>query len=103
MAGSVDHIVESLNWFNIKYDQGPYLQSTRLDLYKKYANILIEKGLAYPDPYNEEDLEVWRKESEENKNLSCIGIIDPRILKFGTELNLCVLKCLRLRDTNGKT
>ena len=67
VAGSVDHIVESLNWFNIKYDQGPYLQSTRLDLYKKYANILIEKGLAYPDPYNEEDLEVWRKESEENK------------------------------------
>jgi hypothetical protein len=28
-----------------------------LDLYKKYANILIEKGFAYPDPYTEKEIE----------------------------------------------
>lgn len=67
VKGSIEHIIESLNWLKVKYDLGPFIQSERLDLYKKYANILIEKGLAYPDPYTEEEVEIWRKEAEENK------------------------------------
>ncbi len=75
VAGSVEHIIESLNWLKVSYDEGPneegpnspYLQSQRLDLYKKYAQILIEKGFAYPDPYTEEQVSLWRKEAEENK------------------------------------
>src|SRR3989344_4661395 len=59
VEGSIDHIIESLKWLGIDWDEGPdtgephkpYLQSERLDLYKKYANKLIEKGYAYPDPY----------------------------------------------------
>lgn len=75
VVGSIEHIIESLNWLKVTYDEGPhkdgpnapYIQSQRLDLYKKYANILIEKGYAYPDPYTEEEIANWRKESEENK------------------------------------
>ena len=67
VEGSIEHIIESLNWLKVKYNLGPFIQSERLDLYKKYANILIEKGLAYPDPYTEEEVEIWRKEAEENK------------------------------------
>lgn len=75
VEGSIEHIQESLKWLGLNWDFGPdkpgsfisTIQSKRLDLYKKYANILIEKGLAYPDPYTEEETEVWRKEAEENK------------------------------------
>jgi glutamyl-tRNA synthetase len=75
VSGSIEHIIESLNWLKVSYDEGsdkggpfaPYIQSERLDLYKKYANILIEKGYAYPDPYTEEEVKIWRLEAEENK------------------------------------
>ncbi len=74
VPGSVAHIIESLKWLGITWDEGPeidgphapYLQSQRLDLYKKYAAILIEKGFAYADPYSVEELEAFRKEAERN-------------------------------------
>lgn len=75
VEGSIEHILETLNWLGINYDEGPkvegshspYLQSERLDLYKKYAQILIDKGFAYPDPYTEEEIESFRKKAEEEK------------------------------------
>jgi glutamyl-tRNA synthetase len=75
VEGSIPHIIESLQWLGITWDEGvdiggphaPYLQSQRLDSYKKYAQILIEKGLAYPDPYSEEELALFRKKAEEDK------------------------------------
>jgi len=75
VAGSIDHIIESLKWIGIDWDEGPdiggphapYKQSERLDSYKKYAQILIEKGLAYPDPYTSEELEAFRKKAEVEK------------------------------------
>jgi glutamyl-tRNA synthetase len=33
----------------------------------KYAKILIEKGLAYPDPYSEEEISQFRKQADEEK------------------------------------
>jgi len=75
VEGSIAHIKESLKWIGMDWDQGPdvggpnapYIQSERLDLYKRYANKLIEKGLAYADPYTEAEIEQWRKKSEEEK------------------------------------
>lgn len=73
--GSVKHIMESLLWLNLAWDFGPdkpgpwgsCVQSERLDVYKKYAQTLIDKGLAYADPYTEEEVETWRKEAEVQK------------------------------------
>jgi glutamyl-tRNA synthetase len=73
--GSIDHIIESLKWLGINWDEGPdiggpnapYIQSERLDSYKKYAQILVNKGLAYADPYTTEELENFRKKAEEEK------------------------------------
>jgi glutamyl-tRNA synthetase len=45
----------------------PYLQSARLDIYKKYAQQLLAAGFAYPDPYSEHDLEAFRKQAEAEK------------------------------------
>ncbi|MCA9361766.1 glutamate--tRNA ligase, partial [Candidatus Kaiserbacteria bacterium] len=68
VEGSIHHIEESLRWLGIEWDFGPdkpgdfgsCLQSDRLDIYKKYAAQLVEKGLAYPDPYTEEEMAAFR-------------------------------------------
>jgi len=75
VAGSMEHIINSLNWLGLDYDYGPdkkgpnspYVQSERLPTYKKYAEILVKKGFAYPDPYTAEEVEAFRKDAEENK------------------------------------
>ena len=75
VEGSIEHIIKSLKWFGIDWDEGvniggpnaPYKQSERLESYKKYAQILIEKGFAYPDPYTEEEVENFRRKAEEDK------------------------------------
>jgi len=75
VRGSIEHIQKSLKWLGLNWDQGPdvggpyvpYIQSERLSLYKKYADILIKKGLAYADPYTEEEIEKWRTEAEKDK------------------------------------
>jgi glutamyl-tRNA synthetase len=75
VEGSIPHIIESLRWLGIAWDEGvdiggphaPYIQSERLESYKKYATILIQKGLAYPDPYTEEQVATFRKKAEEEK------------------------------------
>ncbi len=73
VTGSLDHIIASLKWLGIEWDEGPdiggkhtpYKQSERLDTYKKYAEILIEKGMAYPDPYSAIELDSFRKKADE--------------------------------------
>ncbi len=75
VEGSVAHIMASLKWLGVDWDEGPdiggphapYKQSERLDTYKKYAETLVEKGLAYADPYTEEELLSFRKKAEEEK------------------------------------
>lgn len=75
VEGSIEHIIASLKWVGLDWDQGPdiggpngpYKQSERLDSYKKYANILIEKGLAYADPYSVEEIEAFRKKASDEK------------------------------------
>lgn len=70
-----EHIIKVLKWIGIDWDEGPdiggpnapYTQSERLDLYIKYAEKLIENGLAYADPYTVEEVEVFRKKAEEEK------------------------------------
>ncbi|MEK7572367.1 MAG: glutamate--tRNA ligase [Patescibacteria group bacterium] len=72
IEGSIEHIIKSLKWLGINWDEGPdiggshapYIQSKRLNLYKKYAEILIEKGFAYPDPYTEEEVGIFRDKAE---------------------------------------
>jgi glutamyl-tRNA synthetase len=66
VSGAIEHIKNSLNWLGLSYDEF-YIQSERLSIYKKYAEKLVQKGLAYADPYSEEELESFRKKAEEEK------------------------------------
>lgn len=55
VEGAEKYIVDSLDWCGIPFDEGPgkeagfgpYRQSERKHLYKKYADELVEKGWAY--------------------------------------------------------
>lgn len=72
VEGSIEHIMEALAWLNIEWDFGPdrpgtfgsCIQSERLHVYKKYADQLVKKGFAYPDPYTEEELGELREKAE---------------------------------------
>lgn len=43
----VDSIREALEWLGLYWDEGPYFQSKRLELYQEYAKKLYEEGKAY--------------------------------------------------------
>ena len=55
VEGAVENLIETLNWVGLDFDEGPkkdgefgpYFQSQRLELYKKYSEELIKKGHAY--------------------------------------------------------
>lgn len=54
-------ILDGFNWLGIKFDEGPYYQSTRLDLYKKLAQKLLDEGKAYDCFCTTEELDELRK------------------------------------------
>ena len=68
------YIIDALDWCNIPFDEGPgnnekfgpYRQSERKELYKKYAIELIDKGWAYYAFDTAEALDAQRKSDEEN-------------------------------------
>ena len=43
----VDEILDSLRWLGMDWDEGPFFQSQRLDLYRRRAEELRAKGSAY--------------------------------------------------------
>jgi glutamyl-tRNA synthetase len=40
-------ILDGLKWLGLDWDEGPFTQSERIDVYKEKAEQLVEKGLAY--------------------------------------------------------
>lgn len=62
---SVDAIFEALGWLGIDWDDGPYFQSQRFDLYKEYIHRLLESGHAYYCTCPPERLEAMRRQAVE--------------------------------------
>lgn len=77
VEGAEAYIIESLKWCGITPDEGvdfggefgPYRQSERKEIYKKYADQLIEAGWAYYAFDTPEELDAVRKAAEENKSV----------------------------------
>lgn len=73
VEGAEQYIVDSLNWCNIPFDEGPgkegdagpYRQSERKHLYKEYADMLIASGNAYYAFDTTEELDTHRLQHEE--------------------------------------
>lgn len=75
VEGSIQQIEQSLRWLGIDWkegidvggEHGPYLQSERLDIYRQWAQKLVDQGRAYADPYTKEELEVFRENAKASK------------------------------------
>ena len=73
--GSGDHIIQCLDLLGLNRDEGideggeyaPYLQSERLDIYREWAQKLVESGRAYADPYTSDEVQKFREQARVNK------------------------------------
>ncbi|MBI4039240.1 glutamate--tRNA ligase [Candidatus Daviesbacteria bacterium] len=54
-------IIRALEWLGLLWDEGPIFQMQRLEIYKKYADVLLEKKLAYWCFCTPEELAAERK------------------------------------------
>lgn len=72
VPGAEDYILESFRWLGIQFDEGvsfggehgPYRQSERRDIYKKYVKLLLDAGKAYIAFDTPEELTKKREEIE---------------------------------------
>ena len=70
VPGAEEYIIESFRWLGIQFDEGvsfggkhgPYRQSERREIYKKYVDQLLKAGKAYLAFDTPEELEVKRNE-----------------------------------------
>lgn len=79
VENGVQGIIDDLNNFDIKIDEGvvseteqigkygPYIQSERKEIYDTYAKHLVEEGFAYPCFCTQEEIDETRKMQELNK------------------------------------
>lgn len=75
VPGSREHLIASLKSLGLNYDEGPdvggqygpYVQSERLDIYKHWAQKLIDTGRAYADPYAPEEIQAFRDQAQTEK------------------------------------
>ena len=72
---AVDAILDGMRWLGLDWDEGPevggphgpYFQTQRLDIYKRYAEGLIAKGKAFACYCTKEELDAGRKQAEAEK------------------------------------
>lgn len=62
---AIDAILESMEWLNLSWDEGPYYQTKRFDRYKEVIEQLIKEGKAYKCYCSKERLEQVRTEQME--------------------------------------
>ncbi|MBA3758134.1 glutamate--tRNA ligase [Candidatus Saccharibacteria bacterium] len=75
VAGADKHIMDCLRALGLDYDEGPdksgdfgpYRQSERLNIYKKWAQKLVDSGRAYADPYTAAEVQAFREQAQAAK------------------------------------
>jgi len=65
--GATDTISESLRWLGLDWDEGPYFQSQRLELYREVAEQLLKQDFAYHCYCSPQRLESMRQEQIKRK------------------------------------
>lgn len=75
VPGAIEEIMYVLKWAGLEWDEGPdvggdygpYIQSERVDLYRKYAQQLVDSGHAYYCYCTSERLDEMRKQQQAEK------------------------------------
>lgn len=112
VEGAEDVVYKSLDWFNFEPDESPikggpyqpYRSSDRLDIYKKYAEELVEKGNAYYCFCTSERLTQMRQEQQKSGKPP---MYDKHCLMLSTEeiknnLDSGISKVIRLKVPAGQ-
>lgn len=76
VPGAEEYIIEAFDWLGIEFDEGvhvggphaPYKQSERMELYREFADLLIQRAWAYYAFDTPQELEQRRKEAEAQKS-----------------------------------
>ena len=112
---SLDDLYQTLDWLGIKWDEGPvvggpygpYIQSERFDIYKKYAEQLVKEGKAYYCYCTPERLEKLREEQVKSKSeyqgydRHCANLTDEERAEYERQ---GIKPVIRLKvPTEGKT
>ena len=93
---AVDAILKAFNWVGMQWDDEVVFQSERFDVYRKYIEELLKKGLAYKCYLTKEELEAIReakRKGEEppidiRKYRDFEGELDmPYVIRFKTPLD----------------
>ncbi len=88
---SIQEIIESMQWLGLDWDEGPFRQMARQDLYKEKVDQLLSEKKAYRCYCSPEDLEAKRKAAQEKKEKpkydgTCRGRKDqpdaPHVVRF---------------------
>ncbi len=97
VEGAIENLISALSWSGINHDEGifvedgklvqkgnygPYIQSERLHIYKKYIDNLVEKGYAYYCFCSKERLDEVR---EQQKNEGKTPMYDRHCLNLSKE------------------
>lgn len=59
----IHSIIEGIKWLNLNWDEGPYRQTDRFDVYRSYAGKLLNEEKAYYCYCSPEELEQRRQEA----------------------------------------
>lgn len=102
VPGAEEYIIESLKWCGLTVDEGvgvggeygPYRQSERKELYKKYAFQLVESGNAYYSFDTAEELDAQRKACEERGSTFIYNALSRRELKNSLHMDADEVKGL---------
>ena len=102
VPGAEEYIIESLKWCGLTVDEGvgvggeygPYRQSERKELYKKYAFQLVESGNAYYSFDTAEELDAQRKACEERGATFIYNALSRRELKNSLHMDADEVKGL---------
>ncbi len=60
---SIKAILDAMEWLGLDWDEGPYYQTARLELYREYIGRLLDTGHAYYCDCTPEDLETRRTQA----------------------------------------
>jgi len=60
-------IIEEIKWLGLDWDEGPFRQSERTEIYQKYIKKLLDSGQAFWCDHSQEELEQERKEQVARK------------------------------------
>ena len=60
---AIDVIFDALEWLGIDWDEGPYYQTQRLDIYNDYLERLIDSGRAYYCTCSPDEIEAMRQKA----------------------------------------